>query len=245
MLETGFSKWWGSTTLTLHNGKKINLFYQYISDYGGKLFGGPIESMQTIFIIAVSILCFFRFYRLKKKPFIFRCSIFLMAFFSLLLFLEEISFGQRIFDFEVPAFFKKYNNQKEINLHNLYNLRFDNSGITFDNNGSTVDRRIKRWVKGILIPLYLFLLPMLFYLPQSIFSATNKFGKKLSNVRGLINSLALPIPRIIHVIVYIFFPLLIFRKEWSDEGKELLITLVFFMIFLYPMNKAIFEKDCL
>ena len=43
----------------------------------------------------------------------------LLSFFFLLAFLEEISWGQRIFDFKTPAMIERVNSQKEINIHNL------------------------------------------------------------------------------------------------------------------------------
>ena len=43
----------------------------------------------------------------------------LLSLFFLLAFLEEISWGQRIFGIETPAVFVKYNHQEEINIHNL------------------------------------------------------------------------------------------------------------------------------
>jgi hypothetical protein len=43
----------------------------------------------------------------------------LLSLFFLLAFLEEISWGQRIFGIETPAVFIKYNHQEEINIHNL------------------------------------------------------------------------------------------------------------------------------
>ena len=43
----------------------------------------------------------------------------LLSLFFLVAFLEEISWGQRIFGIETPAVFTEYNHQEEINIHNL------------------------------------------------------------------------------------------------------------------------------
>jgi hypothetical protein len=43
----------------------------------------------------------------------------LLSLFFLVCFMEEISWGQRIFDIETPAAMKKVNRQGEINIHNL------------------------------------------------------------------------------------------------------------------------------
>jgi hypothetical protein len=45
---------------------------------------------------------------------------FLFFAFALLAGMEEISWGQRIFDIESNAFFTKYNDQQETNLHNTF-----------------------------------------------------------------------------------------------------------------------------
>ena len=44
----------------------------------------------------------------------------LLAFISFYAFMEEISWGQRLFGFETPDFFHKNNYQNEANLHNLF-----------------------------------------------------------------------------------------------------------------------------
>lgn len=48
-------------------------------------------------------------------------NLFYLFFGVVLLFgsLEELSWGQRIFRFQTPEFFLKYNRQKEVNIHNL------------------------------------------------------------------------------------------------------------------------------
>ena len=45
---------------------------------------------------------------------------FLLCIAWLIFALEEISWGQRIFDFESPQFFMTHNRQQETNLHNLF-----------------------------------------------------------------------------------------------------------------------------
>ena len=87
-----------------------------------------VETLGAIMFLVSSAgfgLAYFRSSRLRHKvkgqAERTRKNIFylLLSLFFLLAFLEEISWGQRIFGIETPAVFKKYNHQEEINLHNL------------------------------------------------------------------------------------------------------------------------------
>lgn len=69
--------------------------------------------VASIFSLIISI----RF--LKKKRFL-RGILYLILFSALVFIsLEEISWGQRIFNIELPTYFEKHNFQKEISIHNL------------------------------------------------------------------------------------------------------------------------------
>lgn len=48
----------------------------------------------------------------------------LMALFFFFCAMEELSWGQRIFEVDTPETFKLYNNQKELNLHNLIFIQY-------------------------------------------------------------------------------------------------------------------------
>jgi hypothetical protein len=81
---------------------------------------GPIEYSTLIvyliaFIVSITILKFFK----KDKKFFVLYLVFSIGFF--LIAMEEISWGQRIFDFNTPNWFPE-NRQNETNLHNLESL---------------------------------------------------------------------------------------------------------------------------
>ena len=87
-----------------------------------------VEILGAIMFLVSSVgfgLAYFRSsrlrYKIKGQAERTRKNIFylLLSLFFLLAFLEEISWGQRIFGVETPAIFAKYNHQEEINLHNL------------------------------------------------------------------------------------------------------------------------------
>ena len=72
---------------------------------------GPIEWLGALFLLGASILF------IQRARFSYWYL--LLALFCFLAFGEEISWGQRILDFQTPAFFSQWNVQKEINFHNL------------------------------------------------------------------------------------------------------------------------------
>ncbi|MGV7222958.1 MAG: hypothetical protein ACQ9MH_15690 [Nitrospinales bacterium] len=77
---------------------------------------GPLENIATACVLLAAILFFLAYFRYRHSHNVF-FLLFSMALF--LLFMEEISWGQRIFDVETPRIFKQINAQKEINLHNF------------------------------------------------------------------------------------------------------------------------------
>lgn len=86
---------------------------------------GPIEWFGAFSLLLSAIFFFMSFRRSKRgNDFLFikpQKNIFLLLLGLLMLFgfLEEISWGQRIFQVPTPAFLEEANNQREINIHNL------------------------------------------------------------------------------------------------------------------------------
>lgn len=76
---------------------------------------GIIEIFQNFLLFSAILISFYLFI-LKKLNRKFFLKIFFLSFF---IFLEEISYGQKIFEFSTPSFFLMLNTQKEFNLHNL------------------------------------------------------------------------------------------------------------------------------
>jgi hypothetical protein len=85
---------------------------------------GPLENIASACVLFASLLFLFAYFkhRYVKNTFFLLFSIALF-----ILFMEEISWGQRIFGFQSPDIFQQSNAQKEINLHNLRGIyRFIN-----------------------------------------------------------------------------------------------------------------------
>lgn len=93
----------------------LTLLYIYFPDYF--LEDNIIENIQGILLLSASIIIFFNIRRktwFKYRPF---C---IVAFIGcIFLFMEEISYGQRLLRISTPDFFSQFNDSKEINLHNI------------------------------------------------------------------------------------------------------------------------------
>jgi len=79
-----------------------------------------IEYMQSLFYFLAAVFAFFASKNLLgKRIFLPGVVCAILAAGLLFISLEEISWGQRIFKIETPAFFKQHNAQKELSVHNL------------------------------------------------------------------------------------------------------------------------------
>ncbi len=110
----------------------------------------------------------------------------ILALASFYTFMEEISWGQRLFNISTPAFFKEHNLQQETNLHNLFTGPFKTdikkgieyllfSGLLFYGLVfpllSTLKIQFARWLEGKGIPA-----PPLYLWPFFVTSAFLELG---------------------------------------------------------------------
>ena len=92
-----------------------NLHTLYAEDTG-------FETMTAAFLLFASVLIISS---LQSRELLYSKLIKVLIFiFSFLFFLEEISWGQRIFDFKTPDFLNEINDHKESNIHNIFNFLF-------------------------------------------------------------------------------------------------------------------------
>jgi len=83
---------------------------------------GIIEYLGAFFLFLTSLLLFLTCFFYLRKNNKTRYQKIIFIFFALAFFLaagEEISWGQRVFDFKTPQYLKTINDQNEINLHNI------------------------------------------------------------------------------------------------------------------------------
>ncbi len=79
-----------------------------------------VEWLTFTFLIAAGLVSLYIASRIKSKHNYFHWFFILFIGFNLLAGLEEISWGQRVFNIETTGVFREYSDQNEINLHNTF-----------------------------------------------------------------------------------------------------------------------------
>lgn len=189
----------------------------YESSYCGE--DGPIEWLTVVALFAGMVMSIYRAKILKpfrSKKFIY--CLYFAAFIFFFGMMEEISWGQRIFDYPIPEFFRKYNTQGETNFHNLYFGKFMVNKIIF---GSLL---------GIGVVFYFLVLPVLY--------------KKMESVKERVNSWALPLPRFYHIIAYVVLAILVQFIHGGKKGEILEFggSWIVFLMIAQPFNREIFSR---
>lgn len=185
---------------------------------------GPIEWLTVLALFIGSGMCLYRAKILKpfrERSFI--RGLYFMAFIFFFGMAEEISWGQRIYEafipgFKVPEFFIQYNSQQELNFHNL---QFG---------GAKINKIIFGTFLGICVVFYFLILPFLY--------------QKYESVKKKVDSFALPIPRLYHIIAYISLALLCELILGGKKGEILEFGgcwIVLLMCF-EPANRPIFSR---
>ncbi len=175
---------------------------------------GVIENLTAFVLLLGTVCLLIRLVKLAPKKntlwIVFNLLMILGLFFC---FGEEISWGQRIFSIESNSFFLENNSQQETNFHNL------------EFNGIKLNKLIFANLLSIVLGIYLTL---------SLISY-----KKLGKIRQLIDTIGLPVPKVLHTILVLVSSILIVStslvRKW--EVLECIIVVVFFFILLDPYNR--------
>ena len=179
---------------------------------------GFVEYSTAFLLFCSGVLLFYRSLKLWKfkKP-LWKIGIIGMALVFMFGAGEEISWGQRIFNVESSNYFLENNAQGETNLHN----------IVVD--GKKVNKIIFSQLLTVVLVIYLIITPLLF--------------SKFEAIKRLASTFAVPIVRWHHTIAFIITTgILVFissDRKW--ELYELAFGVIFFLIFLNPLNKEIYE----
>lgn len=174
---------------------------------------GLVENLTVIFLLASSGIAVYRSIRGISTGNL--LAILLWGLFAILFFFaagEEISWGQRIFNFETSPFFQQNNLQHESNLHNLVigNVK--------------INKLIFSQIMGVVLGFYLIFLKPL--------------AQKFSFVNRIVNRFSIPLPRWEHIIAMVISLILIsqYHLMKAAELREFAFAVIFFLIFLYPAN---------
>jgi len=179
---------------------------------------GVAEWLTVIALVgsaAISIKRFFQLRKHKKKLFL----AFLLITALVLLFGagEELSWGQRLFNFQSSDFFKEHNTQKEINIHNLVFGKLKLNKVIFS------------LLLSVSICLFLFVLPILY--------------RKSEKIKHVVELSAIPVPRNYQIVSYIllFIVIVIINDLRKWELLEMGGALLFLAIVQNPLNKELFR----
>jgi hypothetical protein len=137
---------------------------------------------------------------------------------------EEISWGQRIFNVETPEYFLTYNKQAETGLHNL----------VFEVNGREISVNKLVFGTGLAIGL-------LFYL-----AVMTPAYRRRPGITRLLDSLAVPMPRNIHIVGYLVVVAVVETLVDSSKRGELTEfagSMVFLLNIWYPSNQHIYDPS--
>lgn len=181
---------------------------------------GPVEWGTAIMLFGIFALSLYHLLTLwNTKKILWKVGTFLFVVLFLFAAGEEISWGQRIFGVESSDFFIENNAQGETNLHNLVVGEKKINKIIFSQ------------LLFLVMFLYLLITPILF--------------RKFSWFKDLANKFAVPIVKWHHTIAFIVVTVLVALNPASRKWEvyELAFGAIFFLIFLGPLNKEIFEPE--
>lgn len=181
---------------------------------------GFVENWTLVPLLFATIYALYQVgFHGRHKTWHFSAFMLLVALFSFFVAGEEISWGQRVFDVQSPAFFKQHNAQAETNLHNM---------VLGD---KKINKIIFSQLLTVGVAFYLLLLPVLY--------------DKNEGVRSFVDRVGLPIAQLYQIVacLLLFGSILFIPSGKNAEILEAGITTLFLLIFLFPKNVWVFEKE--
>ncbi len=181
---------------------------------------GIVEYGTALMLLVSALIMAIRFFRIGSgQTFKWKLTVSVLALLFIFAAGEEISWGQRIFGVESSEFFKDNNAQQEMNLHNLVVGETKINKLIFS-----------KILTGILV-IYLIILPILY--------------SKISWIKDLVTDFAVPMVKYHHTVVFIIMTIVVTimpsSKRW--EIYEFGFAMIFFLIFLFPLNKEIYSVE--
>lgn len=179
---------------------------------------GPLEWIATLSLLSTAVICLERLIQnVQMKGRAFKLFYLLATIVFLFGVGEELSWGQRIVQRESSEFFVEHNFQEETNLHNLCLGPLNVNKVIF---GS---------IMGTGIALFLIALPLAY--------------SKSNSVRKIADRIGLPVPRKHQSIGILAVSVCVQIANWPDgwELMELAGSMIFLSIFLFPVNRSVFN----
>lgn len=170
-------------------------------------------------LMFASLMCFYRANILK--PFrgnVFATCLIIAGVVFLCFAMDEMSWGQRVFDFESSEFFKEHNTRGQMNIHHLVIWGFHLNNIVF-----TVAIKI-------LASLYFVVLPF--------------FYDRLEKIKIFVNRFAIPLPRYTQTGAYLILAGLV--SLIHSDLRYVIFEFGFYWILVLmmynPLNDEVFSR---
>ena len=182
---------------------------------------GAIEWLTVVGLVLVSCVCFYRSVTLRsKRPSQFIALTLLLGFVFLFVAGEEISWGQRIFQFQSPDWFLAHNRQEETSIHNLQLGQF----------------KVKYWIfdVGIGVTMFLYVAVMM-----------TLYGRKKGFARE-VDRWAVPSPQpyqLVSVCLMVVITQLFLNSSETGELTEFGGVFLVLLIIAFPRNQVIYEPE--
>lgn len=183
---------------------------------------GPLQWLIICTLLFASMMCFYRASILKP----FRGRLFATCLISfgvvfLGFALDEMSWGQIIFDYKTPEFIATRNSMGEMNIRHLVIAGFEITDIIF-----TLGIKI-------LATLYFIILPF--------------FYSRLDKIKNFVNHFAIPLPRYTQTAAYVAAAILM--SFIPSDRRYIIFEFVFYWILVLmmynPLNDEVFSRKTL
>ncbi len=184
--------------------------------------GGPLQWLIISTLFFASIMCFYRASILKpfRGGVFAACSIFTGVVF-LIFAMDEMSWGQIIFNYPTPEFIRIRNALGEMNIRHLVIAGFEITDIIF-----TLGIKI-------LATLYFIVLPF--------------FYSRLEQIKNFVNRFAIPLPRYTQTAAYAVAAILM--SFIPSSLRYIVFEFVFYWILVLmmynPLNDEVFSRKSL
>lgn len=183
---------------------------------------GFFQWMIFYTLLFASIMCFYRASILKPfRGMTFATCLVLGGIIFLAFAMDEISWGQRLFDFSTPNFFITHNTKMQLNFHHLVLNGFHVNNIVF-----TLGIKI-------IATLYFLVLPF--------------FYTKLEQLKSFVNRFAIPLPRYTQTGAYLILAGLV--SLIPSDLRFVIFEFGFYWILVLmmynPLNDEVFSRRSL